>query len=161
MDTIYHATVRLVRNLQFVGEFDGARGAPMLFDEPRPLGDGTAPNAAAVLGAAVGNCLAASLAFCLRRARLDPTRLTAQVSTHVARNDHGRLRISGIDVELLPELAADDADAGLDRCERVFEDFCTVTTSVRQGIPVHVSVARPATVGEHRAGVRTKPGEEP
>lgn len=136
----HHVTVRLAREYEFVAEFNDVPDAPsILFDEPQPLGGGRAPSAAEVLSAAVGNCLAASLAFCLRRARVGVDGLTARVTTHVTRNDTGRLRISGIDVELQPELSGDDA-ARFRRCEELFEDFCIVTASVRQGIPVSVTV---------------------
>jgi organic hydroperoxide reductase OsmC/OhrA len=109
------------------------------FDEPAPLGGGRAPNAATMLGAAVGNCLAASLAFCLRKSRVEVDGLTAHITTHVAKNDQGKFRISGIDVELAPEFDAAN-QAKFERCERLFEDFCIVTQSVRQGIPVNVTV---------------------
>jgi uncharacterized OsmC-like protein len=97
---------------------------------------GTAP---AVLGAAVGNCLAASLAFCLRRAHIDLVDLTADVTTRVTRNDKGRFRVSGIDVQLTPVFAGSEP-VRLERCEDLYEDFCTVTASVKHGIPVHVSL---------------------
>lgn len=135
----HHVTVRLARNYEFVAEFNDIPDAPsMLFDEPEPLGGGRAPSAAAVLGAAVGNCLAASLTFCLRRARMDVRDMTASVTTHVTRNERGRSRIDSIDVELAPVVGADGGR--LDRCEDLFEDFCTVTASVKRGIPVHVSL---------------------
>lgn len=136
----HHVTIRFVHGHEFVAEFTGRDGLqPILFDEPPPLGEGHAPNAADVLGAAVGNCLAASLAFCLRKVRLDIEDLTAHVTTHVTRNEQGRFRISGIDVELQPQLREADP-ARLERCERLFEDFCVVTESVRRGIPVTVQV---------------------
>jgi uncharacterized OsmC-like protein len=139
----HHVTVRLARGYEFVAEFNDVDGAPaILFDEPAPLGEDRAPNAAAVLAAAVGNCLSASLALCLRKMRLTVDGLTANVEARVSRNDEGRLRISGIDVELVPELR-DPNPAKLQRCEHLFEDFCTVTASVRQGIPVTVTVRTP------------------
>jgi uncharacterized OsmC-like protein len=138
--------VRHAREFEFVAEFNDLPDAqPLLFDEPEPLGHDRAPNAATVLGAAVGDCLATSLAFCLKRSRIGLLGLDAHVTTHVTRNAQGRFRISGIDVELAPEVA--DADrAKLARCEQLFEDFCIVTESVRQGIPVTVSVAQPEGV---------------
>ncbi len=144
----YHATVRFTRGYEFVAHFDDADGLPSIFfDEPPPLGAGLGPNAAAVLGAAIGNCLSASLVFCLRKARLDVLDLTTTVVTHVTRNDQGRFRISGIDVEITPQLTGPD-NARFERCEALFEDFCTVTESVRQGIPVNVKVENPAAVKE-------------
>jgi organic hydroperoxide reductase OsmC/OhrA len=134
----------MVRGYEFVATFkDGEGLAPIVFDEPPPLGEGSAPNAAAVLGAAVGNCLAASFIYCLRKVRLEPEDLTANVVVRVSRNESGRFRVSSIDVELAPELRASD-QARLDRCERLFEDFCVVTESVRRGIPVNVKVGEPA-----------------
>jgi hypothetical protein len=59
------------------------------------------------------------------------------VTTHVARNERGRFRIRGIDVQLEPVV---DGGANIGRCEGLFEDFCIVTASVEQGIPVHVSL---------------------
>lgn len=135
----HHVTVRLAHDYQFVAEFDDVRGRPrMLLDEPAPLGEGRGPSAVEVLGAAVGNCLAASLAFCLRRAHVELDELTASVTTHVARNERGRYRIQGIDVQLDPVIAGEVAR--LDRCGDLFEDFCIVTASVKQGIPVQISL---------------------
>lgn len=147
-ETLHHVTVRLARGYEFVAEFDDVPDRPsILLDEPEPLGEGRAPNAAALLGAAVGNCLSASLAYCLRKSRIAVTDLTAHVTTHITRTDKGRFRISAIDVELAPEIP--DADpTRVARCGDLFEDFCTVTASVRQGIPVNVSVKAPAIAGE-------------
>jgi uncharacterized OsmC-like protein len=134
----HHVTVRLSHGFEFIAEFNDVPDAPpLLLDEPKPLGGNRAPTAAALLSAAVGNCLAASLTFCLRRARIDVEGLTASVTTHVTRNERGRHRISGIDVELDPVLGENARVAG---CEGLFEDFCTVTASVQHGIPVHVSL---------------------
>jgi len=42
----------------FVADFNDITDAPSLpFDEPEPIGGNRTPNAAAVLGAVVGNCL--------------------------------------------------------------------------------------------------------
>lgn len=132
-------SIELKKGYQFLVRFEDVKGKPTLVcDEPPPLGDGEGPNPAAILGAAVGNCLAASLAFCLRKARLEPVHLGAIVTTHIARNEKGRFRIAGIDVELAPELGSESV--GQKRCEELFEDFCTVTASIRHGIPVSVSL---------------------
>ena len=141
----HHVAITHAADYEFVAEFtDVPQAGRLRFDEPEPLGGNRAPNAAAVLGAAVGDCLATSLAFCLKKARIDLHGLTAQVTTTVTRNEKGRFRISGIDVELSPSVADGDR-ARLDRCEQLFEDFCIVTESVRQGIPVTVAVKQPET----------------
>ena len=139
-ETIKRATIRLARGFEFVAEFPDVPDSPaMLFDEPPPLGSSRGPNAAEVLAAAVGNCLSASLALCFKKAHIELEDLTANVAAHVARNAQGRLRIESIDVELKPFVRSGDP-ARLDRCEALFEDFCTVTASVRQGIPVNVTL---------------------
>jgi uncharacterized OsmC-like protein len=143
----HHVTLNLARGFEFVATFpDLPNAQAILLDEPPPLGGDSGPNAAAVLGVAVGNCLAASLAFCLRKARVDVEGLTANVSTHVERDEHNKLRITGIDVDLAPEIAGADPSR-LERCEDLFEDFCIVTESVRRGIPVNVTVKQREVAG--------------
>ena len=134
------ATVRRTRQFEFVADFPDLADSPaILFDEPPPLGGGRAPNAANILAAAVGNCLAASLTLCLQKAHVDVAGLTADVAARLGRNEGGRLRIEAIDVVLAPQLR--DADAArVARCNALFEDFCTVTASVREAIPVEVQV---------------------
>jgi organic hydroperoxide reductase OsmC/OhrA len=150
-DRDHHVTIRFVRGYEFVAGFPGVEGEPVLgLDEPPPLGEGRGPNAAAVLGTAVGNCLAASLLFCLRKVRLEPQGLTADVVAHVGRNESGRFRVTGIDVSLSPELLEMDRNR-FERCEQLFEDFCVVTESVRRGIPVSVKVIDPVeTIPQQR-----------
>jgi organic hydroperoxide reductase OsmC/OhrA len=153
-ETTHHVTVRLARGFEFLAEFaDVPNAAPLVFDEPPPLGHGRAPNAAAVLGAAVGNCLAASFAFCLRKARIEPAELVADVQTHVVRDERGRFRINSIDVAIAPEFA-EGAVPRIERCEALFEDFCTVTASVRRGIPVQVTLKKPEEIhhADHEGG---------
>jgi uncharacterized OsmC-like protein len=147
----HHVELRFVRGYEFVATFkdkDSEVTQAMVFDEPPPLGEGSGPPAAAVLAAAVGDCLAASFAFCLRKVRLEPLDLTANVTAHVDRNHQGRFRVTCIDVELNPQLLEGDR-ARQERCEKLFEDFCIVTESIRRGIPVNVKIVDP--VGERAA----------
>jgi organic hydroperoxide reductase OsmC/OhrA len=57
----------------------------------------------------------------------------------IARNENKRLRVAGIHVRLSPELDAATREKAKE-CLDLFEDFCTVTASIRQGIPVEVKV---------------------
>jgi uncharacterized OsmC-like protein len=125
----------------------GLDGVPDLtLDEPPPLGEGRGPNAARLIAAAVGNCLAASLTFCLRRSRIQVRQLRATVEGTFARNERGRLRIGEIRVKLAPDVAPEDRDR-MSRCLDLYEDFCIVTESVRNGFPVTVEVeAAPVAV---------------
>jgi organic hydroperoxide reductase OsmC/OhrA len=146
------------QGFDFRVKFDWPDNADLLLDEPEPLGQRHGPNAARLVAAAVGNCLSASLVFCLRtKFKQDPGPLRASVTGQLARNEHGRLRIGGIAVRI--ELAeAGDALQHLERCMKQFEDFCVVTESIRHGIPVSVRVVDAAgrTIHEH-SGDMTQP----
>jgi uncharacterized OsmC-like protein len=108
-------------------------------DEPPPLGKGSGPSPSHLLAAAVGNCLAASLAFCMRRAGAMPDNMSADVQVELVRNEAKRLRIGGIRVKLHPNVPPEHLEE-LMKCKEVFEQFCTVTESVRKGIAVEVEV---------------------
>ena len=135
----FSLTMEQRERFQFDVTFDDPSWPSLRLDEPSPLGDGTAPNASRVLGAAIGNCLAASLLFCLQKARVPLTGLTAEVRGEMTRNEKGRLRIGSVEVVLRPALDGVPPEK-LGRCLDLFEDFCVVTQSVREGIDVQVSV---------------------
>jgi len=130
-----------VQDYEFRIKFSNPSLPELLTDEPKPLGKGEHPNAGLLLAAAIGNCLSASLTYCLSRARADVKGVSADVFTQLERNERGRLRIKSIRVQLSPEL---DDPKKLDRCREIFEDFCIVTQSVREGVPVQVEVLSPA-----------------
>lgn len=137
---LHRATVTHDEGFQFRAEFDAAPEAPPLrMDEPKPLGQASGPNAADLLAAAIGNCLSASLLMCLQKSRAEIAGLSSTATARMERNEKGRLRIAGIDVEIAAALGADDGPK-LERCRGLFEDFCIVSASVRQGIPVHVTI---------------------
>lgn len=111
----------------------------LTIDEPPPLGTGKGPDPSSVLGAAIAGCLTSSLAFCLRKSRVDLRGITVHVTGHHTRNEKGRLRVGKLEVKIVPTVAAQDRER-VGRCEELFEDFCVVTEAVRHGIEVDVRV---------------------
>lgn len=132
--------VSLQQQADFRFEIRFGDAIPILVaDEPAPLGKGEGPSPAQLLCASVGNCLSDSLLFALRKFKQAPEPLTCEVQAEVGRNPEGRLRILGIRVTIVLGVAA-NALEHLERALSQFEEFCTVTQSVRQAIPVRVTV---------------------
>jgi len=123
-----------------VVEFGMDGVTPLVVDETRPLGAERGPNPARLLGAAVGGCLGASLLYCLRKARVEVKDLRTTVEGTMVRSDRGRLRIGALRVRLAPSVPQAGDRARMARCLDLFEDFCVVTQSVREGIDVAVQV---------------------
>jgi len=136
-DTI---TVNLKQETDYKFSLNFGENVPVLYsDESPPLGQGAGPTPVQLLAAAVGNCLSASLLFALRKYKQAPEPITAEARAIVGRNAENRLRVQRIEVALTLGKPAEEL-AHLDRVLGQFEAFCTVTESVRLGIPVEVSV---------------------
>ncbi|SFS08107.1 Uncharacterized OsmC-related protein [Dyella sp. OK004] len=132
-------TLEQVTDYEFRVRFDDTAIPDLLTDETPPLGREAGPNPSRMLAAAVANCLSASLLFALRKYKNQPGSLSAHARATLERNEKGRWRVVRIAVEL--SLSNVETDLShLDRALAQFEDFCIVTESVRQGVPVDVSV---------------------
>lgn len=134
-------TIELVQqaDYRFAASFDNPAVPVLLTDEPAPLGSDAGPNPLRLLATAVANCLAASLLFAMRKFRNRPDPLRAVAHVEVVRNERNRLRVGRIAVDLhLGAPAA--AMSSLERVLAQFQDFCTVTESVRGAFPVEVRV---------------------
>jgi uncharacterized OsmC-like protein len=108
-------------------------------DEPAPLGTGLGPSPVQMLCAAVGNCLSDSLLFAFRKFKQEPSPLQCVVTAEIGRNDDNRLRVLHMNAQIRMGVLV----ASLEQVDHVlaqFEEFCTVTQSVRQGIPITVEV---------------------
>ncbi len=133
-------TVHLVQRLDYQFEVSFGDGvAPLLVDEPPPLGRRAGPSPAELLASAVGSCLAASLLFSLQKYKqqVDPVR--SEVSAEVGRNDEGRLRVLAMQATLTLGVPRDGLQH-LDRALSQFETYCTVTQSIAAAVPVTVRV---------------------
>ncbi len=137
-NNLVQVQLRQQQDYQFQIHF--GEGVPVLLgDEPAPLGQGVGPSPMQLLAAAVGNCLSDSLLFSLRKYKQAPEPIQCDVTAEEGRNPDGRLRVLGLKAVLTLGVPASSL-AHLDRVLDQFEAFCTVTESVRQGIPVTVEV---------------------
>jgi len=129
----------LMRDYLFKITFPDAN-TTLIMDEPAPLGKLSGPNASRVLAAAVANCLSASLAFCLRKSKIEVKGVRAEAEPSIERNKEGYWRVTKINVRIKPE-TADSADQHkVRKCLEIFENYCVVTGAVREGIQVDVQV---------------------
>jgi organic hydroperoxide reductase OsmC/OhrA len=145
-------TIRLEQedDYAFRVKFDLNKAADVIMDEPPPLGQRNGPNASRMLAAAAANCLSASLMFCLAKEDVPARNVNTEVTCTMVRNEKKRLRVGRLDVRIT---AGDEllSSKKLDRCMSLFEDFCVVTASIRQGIPVGVEVVNSAGELLHKA----------
>ena len=138
MSQTVQVSLRQDRDFRFAIHF-AEDALPFYGDEPPPLGRSTGPSPTQLLAAAVGNCLSDSLLFALRKFKQSPEPIHTEATAIVDRNEQNRLRIQQIRVQIrlgAPRAALEH----LDRALAQFEEFCTVSQSVRQGIPVTVEV---------------------
>lgn len=137
----FAVSISHVNGYQFASQAseDGRHhGIPFVSDEPDPVGEASGPSTPALLGAAVGHCLSASLLEALRHAHIEVLDFETEAVAVVKPNAEGLPRIDHIDVTIRPRLA--ENSPRMDRCADVFERYCTVTSSVKEGIDVRVRV---------------------
>ena len=126
-------------NFEINVRFDWEKAADLLLDEPPPLGGAAGPNAARLLAAAAANCMSSSLLYCLAKDGPPANSLRTEATAIMVRTENKRLRIGEMEVRLIinDELASSKR---FDRCKDLFEDFCIVSASIRNGVPIKVSV---------------------
>ena len=135
---------------QFNVKFDLPGVPDLRVDEPEPLGGGEGPNASRILAAAAANCLSTGLLFCLSKHSVPANSLKTEATCHVSRNEQGRLRVSAMEIKLILNEALEKSER-LEKCLRNFEEFSVVGASLRQGIPLEVTVINEADKVLHQS----------
>lgn len=132
-------TLEHLEDYEFKVKFDKKILDDMLVDEPPPLGGLAGPNPSRLLAVSAANCLSASLLYCVSRDDVPPGSVTTEATVTIVRNEKKRLRVGRIDVSLQMSEELSGAKK-VNRCMNLFEDFCVVTDSIRNGIPIGVEV---------------------
>ena len=58
----------------------------------------------------------------------------------IGRNNKGFLRVKKVNVEISSKIDDLDVRKRADQCKKMFENYCTVTAAVREGIEVNVDL---------------------
>jgi organic hydroperoxide reductase OsmC/OhrA len=140
-----------LEGFEFKLKFDWDNLPDLVLDEPPPLGGRAGPNPSRLLAAAAANCLSASLLYCVTKNEPPAGAMRTAITCRLVRNDKQRLRVGGMDVRIEVDGALAEA-VRFKRCLDLFEDFCVVTASIREGIPVAVEVCDTAGNVLHRTG---------
>lgn len=159
MSETVSVSLEQISDYEFRVRFEESTIPDIRTDLSAPLGHDAGPNPERLLTAAVANCLSASLLFSLSKFKNIPGgKLRATATSETGRNAEKRVRVANISVKLeLPGVAADYQS--LDRVLSQFENFCTVTESVRDGVEVAIAVvdSSGATLHTSRAGGAATP----
>ncbi|NVM55070.1 MAG: OsmC family protein [Candidatus Helarchaeota archaeon] len=132
--------VEWVDDLTFKLDFQNPSLPELFIDETHDVNSPEAigPDPSKLLISAVMGCLNASFAFCLKKSRIPLKGMKAKGELTSKRNEEGYWRVSEIDVDLSPEI--EKGGPRFEKCIEIFHKYCTVTQSVRQGIPVNVTI---------------------
>ncbi len=140
----FELVVNRISEYKFIIDFGKETMPNLLMDEEKivPGGEELGPNASMLIAAAVGNCLSASLIFCLRKkGKLEVTDMKTKVKVTRSRNEQGYWRISKIDVFIDTTLDEyENKKDKLDQCLKIFRNYCIASTSIMEGIPIDVEV---------------------
>jgi uncharacterized OsmC-like protein len=131
-----------LEDLTFKLSFENPSLPDLFIDESHDanLPEAIGPDPSKLLVSAVIGCINASFAFCLKKSRIPLKGMKAQGELISKRNEQGFWRVSQINIELNPEIEIEKGVPRLEKCIENFHKYCTITESVRQGIPVNVTI---------------------
>jgi uncharacterized OsmC-like protein len=146
-----------LQGYEFKVKFDLAGVDELLVDEPPPVGEGKGPNPSRMITVAAANCLSASLLYCVTKNEPPAGSMHTTATCTMKRNAKGRLRIGDIKVKMTVDGKLEEA-ARMKRCLDLFEEFCVVTASLRDGFPIDVEIVGQGGETLHRSSLESAGG---
>lgn len=133
--------VKLERDMIFKCDLGDIKLEDCYIDESNKVeSEMLGPNAAYLLAMAVLGCLTSSYVFCFSKRDFTVKDLEAEAIVTIFRNEKGFVRVKKIDVNIVPRIDTPDMRKRAAQCQKMFEQYCTITASIREGIDVNVNI---------------------
>jgi len=135
----YSINIRRIESYKFEIDFNLEKADKIIVDEDPPQGNNEGGDPSRMLAASIAHCTMSSLLFCMEKSRATVGEMSAKAKVAFGRDENKRLRITDIRLDI--DVKVPDADIPkLQRCIPIFEDFCTVTQSVKKGINIKTEI---------------------
>ncbi len=111
-------------------------------DEPKEFhGTNSGPSSVEYFLIGIGGCIGTTFAYCLQKNDIEIKELGIIIDgkmKHAGPNK--RLRIIGVNIEILFTPTKDQSQKKIDYCLSNFREHCIVSNSITQGFPVQVKI---------------------
>jgi uncharacterized OsmC-like protein len=135
----YGISLRRLEGYKFEVDFGPDFSSKILLDGDPPLGSNEGPDPSRLLAASVTHCMLSSLLFCMQKSRANVGGIEATAKVRFGRDENRRLRVAGISISASVSVPEGEKSK-LERCLPIFQDFCTVSQSVKKGIPISTEI---------------------
>ncbi|MHA2183083.1 MAG: OsmC family protein [Promethearchaeota archaeon] len=133
--------VKLERDMIFKCDLGGIKLGACYIDESHKVeSEMLGPNASHLLAMSILGCLSASYVFCFSKRNFTVKDLEAEAIVTIFRNEKGFVRVKKIDVSINPKIDSPEMRKRAIQCQKMFEQYCTITASVKEGIDVNVNI---------------------
>ncbi len=140
-ETTTKVKIKLQKDMIFKCEMGGMKLEDCYIDDTnQEEADMWGPNPARLLGMALLGCLSASYIFCLKKRNFNPDDLEATGEVIIGRNEKGFVRVKRVNVVIDVKIDGEQARKRAEQCKKMFEQYCTVTAAVVEGIEVNVDI---------------------
>jgi uncharacterized OsmC-like protein len=140
-ERIYKVKVKLERDMIFKYDLGELKLRECIIDETNKVeSEMLGPNAAHLVTMAVLGCLSSSYIFCFSKKDFSVKDLEAEAMITIFRNEKGFQRVKKIDVSINPKIDSPEMRKRAVQCQKMFEQYCTITASIREGIEVNVNI---------------------
>ena len=140
-ESITTVKIKLEKDMIFKCDMGGMKLKDCYIDDTnQEEADMWGPNPARLLGIALLGCLSSSFIFCLQKKNFTTQDLEAVGEVIIGRNEKGFVRVKRINVVIDIKIDDPAMRKRAEQCKKMFEQYCTVTAAVVEGIEVNVDV---------------------
>jgi uncharacterized OsmC-like protein len=113
-------------------------------DEPSSFhGSDLGPSAVEYLLIGVGGCLGTTFIYCLQKKNIELEMLKVEVDGKLSHTSPKMLlRLVNIDVDLKFTPKEGSSDVEINRCIKEFLDYCIISNSIANGLPINVNCTK-------------------